>query len=73
MYPTFKYEVSKVFVKFTDGHELIMDCNANKSPGFETPEFFMYYNCDEVELTKKRELEAIRVFFNWLFEFKFVY
>ena len=31
-----KYEIAKVFVKFLDGHELIMDCHANKCPGFET-------------------------------------
>lgn len=72
-YPTFEYEISKVFVKFMDGHELIMDCHANKCPGFETQEFFMYFNCDEIALKNKRETELIGQFFQRLFEFKFVY
>lgn len=72
VYPAFEYEISKVFVKFLDGHELIMDCHANKCPGFETQEFFMYYNCDEVEINKK-EIQLIGQFFQKLFEFKFVY
>ena len=72
VYPTFEYEIAKVFVKFLDGHELIMDCHANKCPGFETQEFFLYFNCEEIEMNQK-EMELVKQFFQRLFEFKFVY
>lgn len=71
-YPVFRYDIAKVFVKFLDGHELIFDKNANKSLGFETPEFYLYDGCSEVEL-KKKDIEIIRQFFNYIEEFKFIY
>lgn len=46
-YPTFKYELSKVFVKFLDGHELIYDMLTD---GKFTPKFYFCYNFDEIEL-----------------------
>lgn len=72
VYPVFGYKIDKVFVKFLDGHELIWDCNANKSEGFETPEFYYYDRCDEIEL-KKKDIETIKGFFDFLIQFKFIY
>ena len=73
VYPEFHYELSKVFVRFLDDHELIKDYHANKSPGFETPEFYLYDGCSEIELTKKKELLVIEQFFNYLEQFKFIH
>lgn len=72
VYPEFRYEICKVFVRFFDGHELIKDYHANKSPEFQTTEFFLYDSCNEVEL-KKNELLIIEQFFSYLEQFKFVY
>ena len=46
-YPTFKYELSKVFVKFLDGHELIYDMLTD---GKFTPKFYFCYKLDEIAL-----------------------
>lgn len=58
-YPAFDYELSKVFVKFLDGHELIFDL---KSDGKFTPIFYYCYNLDEIEL-KKADENAVELFF----------
>ena len=67
-YPAFDYELSRVFVKFLDGHELIFDL---KSDGKFAPIFYYCYNLDEIEL-KKADEKAVELFFQRLFEFKFV-
>ena len=47
-YPNFKYELSKVFVKFLDGHELIYDMLTD---GKITPRFYFCCAFDEIELS----------------------
>lgn len=68
-YPTFKYELSKVFVKFLDGHELIYDMLTD---GKFTPKFYFCYNFDEIEL-KDSDIPIIEQFFRYLMAFKFIY
>lgn len=46
-YPSFKYEISKVFVKFLDGHELIYDLLTD---GKFSPIYYLYYELHDVEL-----------------------
>jgi len=66
-YPTLRYSITKVFVKFLDGHELIY--TENVLPG--SPKYYMYDGLTEVQL-KEKELELIEMFFKYLLEFKFV-
>ena len=68
-YPNFKYELSKVFVKFLDGHELIYDMLTD---GKLTPKFYFCYNFDEIEL-KDSDIPIIEQFFRYLMAFKFIY
>ena len=68
-YPTFKYELSKVFVKFLDGHELIYDM---KSDGKFAQIYYMYDGTDEEELSTK-DVEPVKAFFDYLLQFRFVY
>lgn len=67
-YPNFSYEMSKVFVKFLDGHELIFDMKS------QVPEntYFLYFETDEIEMSKK-DKEYVKRFFDFLFQFKFVF
>lgn len=46
-YPNFKYELTKVFVRFLDGHELIYDMLTD---GKFTPKYYLCYQFDEIEL-----------------------
>ena len=66
-YPTLQYEITKVFVKFLDSHELIYTKNVLSG----SPNYYMYDGLTEVQL-KEKELELIEMFFKYLFEFKFV-
>ena len=68
-YPNFKYELSKVFVKFLDGHELIYDMLTD---GKFTPKFYFCYKLDEIAL-KDNDIQLIDSFFQMLLKFKFVY
>lgn len=68
-YPNFKYELSKVFVKFLDGHELIYDMLTD---GKFTPKFYFCYQLDEIEL-KDKDIQTLEQFFQNLLNFKFVY
>ena len=68
-YPSFKYDLSKIFVRFLDGHELIYDM---KSDGKFAPIYYMYYGTDEEELSAK-DVEPIKAFFDFLLQFRFVY
>jgi len=58
-YPFFHFELSKVFVKFLDEHELIFDL---KTDGKFTPIFFYCYKLDEMPL-KKADEDVIEMFF----------
>lgn len=66
-YPTFHYDISKVFVRFLDGHELIY-CKI----GIKGPEYYLYDGCTELEL-KAKEVELVKQFFDYLEQFKFIY
>lgn len=66
-YPAFELDIFKYFVKFFDGHELIIDLT-QKDPKWK---YFFYYELDEVKLSQK-ELALIEDFFNKLIEFGFV-
>lgn len=68
-YPNFKYDLSRVFVKFLDGHELIYYM---KSDGKFAPIYYMYDGADEKELSAK-DIEPIKAFFSYLLQFRFVY
>ena len=68
-YPSFKYDLSKIFVRFLDGHELIYDM---KSDGKFAPIYYMYDGTDEEELSAK-DIESIKAFFGFLLQFRFVY
>ena len=66
-YPTLQYEITKVFVKFLDSHELIYTKNVLSG----SPNYYLYDGLTEVQL-KEKELELIEMFFKYLLEFKFV-
>ena len=68
-YPSFKYDLSKIFVRFLDGHELIYDM---KSDGKFAPIYYMYDGTDEEELSAK-DIEPIKALFDLLLQFSFVY
>ena len=65
-YHNFKYDSSRIFVRFLDGHELIYDM---KSDGKFAAIYYMYDGTDEEELSTK-DIEA---FFDFLLQFSFVY
>ena len=67
-YPTFKYEVTKISVRFLDDHELIFD----KTKLENKDKYTMYYGTDSYEL-KAKDLEIIQQFFVFLEQFKFFY
>ena len=66
-YPTLQYEITKVFVKFLDSHELLYTKNVLSG----SPNYYLYDGLTEVQL-KEKELELIEMFFKYLLEFKFV-
>ena len=66
-YPTFQYEITKVFVKFLDSHELLYTKNVLSG----SSNYYLYDGLTEVQL-KEKELELIEMFFKYLLEFKFV-
>ena len=66
-YPVFEIEVTKWFVKFLDGHELIFNLQRTES----NDQYIFYYFTDEVEL-KPLEVSLVKVFFEKLTEFKFL-
>ena len=68
-YPNFKYDLSRIFVRFLDGHELIYDM---KSDGKFAPIYSMYDGTDEEELSTK-DVELVKAFFYYLLQFRFVY
>ena len=68
-YPNFKYDLSRIFVRFLDGHELIYDM---KSDGKFAPIYYMYDGTDEEELSTK-DVELVKAFFDYLLQFRFVY
>ena len=65
-YPNFKYDLSRIFVRFLDGHEPIYDM---KSDGKFASIYYTYDGTDEEELSTK-DIEA---FFGFLLQFHFVY
>ena len=67
-YPTFKYEVTKISVRFLDDHELIFD----KTKQENKDKYTMYHGTDIYEL-KAKDLEIIQQFFVFLEQFKFFY
>ena len=66
-WPSLKYKITRVYVRFFDGHMLIW----NKVKDFG-PDCYLYDGLDEKELTEKQS-EVIMQFFTYLWEFKFVY
>lgn len=68
-YPTFKYQLSRIFVKFLDGHELIYDMN---SDGKFAPIYYLYYKTDEEQINDK-DIPYVKQFFDFILQFKFVY
>ena len=67
-YPKIKYALSKVFVKFLDGHELVWYVK-NEIPHSQS--FFLYFGIDEEKLSADGMLAAESLF-NALVQFKFV-
>lgn len=68
-YPNFKYELTKIIVKFLDGHELIYDMMTD---GKFTPKYCLCYYFDVEEL-KDKDVQLIEEFFKNILNFKFVY
>ena len=68
-YPNFKYDLSRIFVRFLDGHELIYDM---KSDGKFASIYYMHDGTDEEELSTK-DVEPVKAFFDYLLQFRFVY
>ena len=66
-YPSFDLEITKWFVKFLDGHELIFNLQRTES----NDQYIFYYFTDEVEM-KTSEISAVKMFFDKLIEFKFL-
>lgn len=67
-YPVLQYALTKVFVKFLDGHELIYIETVLP----EQPHYYLYDGMDEVQL-KQKEIDLVEKFFSYIWEFKFVY
>lgn len=67
-WPTMKYKISKVFVTFLDGHELIWYVTQTIPT---QPKYYFYCNFDEIEM-KPNQLKLVEEFFNALVQFKFV-
>lgn len=68
-YPAFGYDLSKVFIKFLDGHELVYDMLTD---GKFTSKYYYYDDLDEVRLNDK-DIIYVEQFFQQLIKFKFVY
>ena len=66
-YPTFELDIYKYFIKFFDGHELIV----NLSQKDLKYRFIFCYDIDEVQLDQK-ELKLAEDFFNKIVAFNFV-
>lgn len=66
LYPTFKYEITKVLVQFLDDHMLIY-CKS----GLNGSEYYLYDGLDEIEI-KSKDLDYVIQFFKYLEEFKFI-
>lgn len=67
-YPSFQYHITKVFVVFIDGHELIYDM---KTDGKLTQKYILTYNFDDVNL-KNSDESIIDCFIRSLFQFKII-
>lgn len=67
-WPSAKYQVSKVFVTFLDGHELIFYAT-QVIPTL--PRYYLYDGVDEIEL-KQCNVPFVEAFFDALTKFKFV-
>ena len=67
-YPTLKYKLPKILVRFLDGHELSYEKEVLQN----CPHFYMYDGLEEVKFNKD-ELQYVEMFFNYLYEFGFVY
>lgn len=67
-YPTLKYHLPKVLVRFLDGHELSYE----KEVLPNCPHFYMYDGIEEVKLNKD-QLKYVEMFFNHLHDFGFVH
>lgn len=68
LWPSFKQEAVKVFVKFLDGHELIWN---RTTDGKVVPAFEMCYELGEVKLSKA-DAELVEQFFQLLLKFGFI-
>ena len=67
-YPTMQYQLSKIFVRFLDKHELIYIVEVISGQSH----YYMYDDLNEVPM-KLKEIELVEKFFNYLLQFKFVY
>lgn len=67
MWPKIDYDVSKAFVKFNDGHELIKDYYAPAT----YPKFYVFDGIDEIRTDEKIE-KTVEKFFSYLEGFKFI-
>lgn len=67
-WPEVKYQISKIFVTFLDGHEL-MFFTTQDLPNL--PRHYLYYNLEEMAL-KQKDVQAVDEFFSSLRKFKFV-
>lgn len=66
MYPKFHYEISRAFVTFIGGSELIAMVRKDNL------EIYLTYDFEDIVL-KPKEKELITQFFRLLFEFKFIH
>ena len=67
-YPSFQYHLSKVFIIFIDGHELIYNMQTD---GKLIQKYILTYNFDDVNL-KVSDENIIDVFISSLFQFKII-
>lgn len=67
MWPKIDYDVSKAFIKFNDGHELIKDYYAPAT----YPKFYIFDGIDEIRTDEKVE-KTVEKFFSYLEGFKFI-
>lgn len=67
-YPTLSYTITRVFVKFLDGHELIAYPKVESNL---VPQYVMYNSLDEVELTI-RQIEYVQKLFDAITNFGFI-
>ena len=66
-YPTFELEITKWFVKFLDGHELIFNVQRSEMED----QYLFYCFTDEIEM-KSSETALAKMLFDKLIEFKFL-